>query len=943
MIRFLRRVLIFLIVLMAGTWLVFQSETIQQKSAAKLKELFFNATGMYIQMDALTFSFPNTLTAYKFQVADQANRLWLEVDQADFTFDIAHLLNWETAKFTIDGQHAKLYFIPQFLNSNDNQNVQLPEIALNISELEIGPDVYNDSDLPLKLYTVRLQNMHFLTTTQQLMADLYAEAEMQDSPINIQAAFLRLQNGTIQADFKAIYDAFLPINGKLNLSANYHLDGTTFQIPMTDIGTLAQLQGSEGQMQIEGNLYGHATAPLIDLEIQAPFLAIKDFECHDLFSRIITHASKEQVSGQIHCSSLVANKHLIFDADFNRSSEDMLTISASEFHFDNLTLDRLVLEAARQASESYSFYINGDGDWKQTPVAFKGKGLWHPAHLTVDAFLLKMAECQALGSLSYSSEEIKGACNVQNFPLESLPLQNTEGVISLKASISGNPGNPKIQLAAISHGLHSGEDHFAKLNPAKSEFNGTIENHLFLGKGSLSIPHMPSITFQIGFPFTFSIQPLNVALDLASPLKGHFAVEGEIAEILHPFLDSPTSFSGNAKIDLFLAGTWQEPQHSGKVVLSKGSYEIPEIGVLLKDITGQADIQGSRLLIKQISGNDGKVGQVQGNGYYELGSENPFLLDLKLQNVAFLSQDHVKIIGNGPLILKGNSQEGLLTGQLEALDASINIPDRSRTTINTVEVTYINIPKDSDQLQVSIPKKTTWPLMLDVQLNIPRSMTIQGKDLISYWKGSIAVKGKGSAPLLFGELRLSDGQYLFNGKPFALNQGFINFAGEFDKKTTLYVIAEKDLEKVKVDVIAKGPVKNPEISFRSNPPMPQREILSWLLFNRGTSQISPFQGAQLSESITNLSTNQQEPDVLSKIRSLLKIDRFEIGRSPNNDSSGVNLEVGKYISDNILISVIKSDVNRVAIEADLTERIKLQGQVGDDSQGKIFLKWKRDY
>src|SRR5690606_30756378 len=141
--------------------------------------------------------------------------------------------------------------------------------------------------------------------------------------------------------------------------------------------------------------------------------------------------------------------------------------------------------------------------------------------------------------------------------------------------------------------------------------------------------------------------------------------------------------------------------------------------------------------------------------------------------------------------------------------------------------------------------------------------------------------------------------------------------------------------------IAKGPIKKPELSFRSNPPLPQREILSWILFNRGASEISPFQGSQLSESITNLSTNQEGPDILSKIRSTLKIDRFEICRNPKNDNNEVNVHVGKYISDNVLISVIKSDVNRLAIEATITERIKLQAQVGDDSQGQLLLKWKR--
>lgn len=57
---------------------------------------------------------------------------------------------------------------------------------------------------------------------------------------------------------------------------------------------------------------------------------------------------------------------------------------------------------------------------------------------------------------------------------------------------------------------------------------------------------------------------------------------------------------------------------------------------------------------------------------------------------------------------------------------------------------------------------------------------------------------------------------------------------------------------------------NPEISFRSNPPMPQKRNSSWILFGRGTSEISPFQGTQLTESITNLKTNNKGSDVAHK-------------------------------------------------------------------------------
>lgn len=460
--------------------------------------------------------------------------------------------------------------------------------------------------------------------------------------------------------------------------------------------------------------------------------------------------------------------------------------------------------------------------------------------------------------------------------------------------------------------------------------------------GSLKMENLSSASLS----FHLTDIPLDHLLSEDTVLTGSVSTECEIAPILQALFNQPTTLSGHVSGSFELFGTYSQPQIKGTGHLTQGAYEIPEIGVFLTDLTANIEANNTELLIKDLKASDGQGGNVTGTGYFSVDSiqNYPFALQLNLQEASLLNQDYVQAICNGLLTLQGNQTLGELQGQLQASKASVAIPDRSYSARNTVDVTYINIPEHLPVPQAMQAQKTSsWPLHLNIHLEIPRTLAITGRDLTSLWRGDIDVQGTAKEPLIFGELKISEGEYLFNGNPFNMQQGTISFAGDLDKKTTLYVIADKDLDKVKVNVIAKGPIKNPEISFRSNPPLPQREILSWILFNRGTSEISPFQGAQLSESITNLSANQQGPDVLSKIRSTLGIDRFEICRNPNSNNNDVNVQIGKYISDNFLVSVIKSDVNKVAIEATLTDALKLQAQVGEDAQGQLLLKWKRDY
>jgi autotransporter translocation and assembly factor TamB len=261
--------------------------------------------------------------------------------------------------------------------------------------------------------------------------------------------------------------------------------------------------------------------------------------------------------------------------------------------------------------------------------------------------------------------------------------------------------------------------------------------------------------------------------------------------------------------------------------------------------------------------------------------------------------------------------------------------------VDSVEVTYINQPAGilSPAILTTPP---SWPLSFDIAINAPE-ISVTGQELDSLWKGKLTVTGNTAMPLLFGSFKVVEGYYMFNGKNFSIDQGTVIFGGEIEKKTNLYVIAARDLGKVKVEVIMKGPLKNPEISFRSNPPLSQREILSWILFNRGTSEISHFQGSQLRESITNLSGTHKSPDVLTKIRNALGIDRIDFCKGGQGDSNAMGFQVGKYISQNVFVSINKSDVNRLAVEAALMEYIKLQAEIGDDAEGNLMLKWKRDY
>jgi len=677
------------------------------------------------------------------------------------------------------------------------------------------------------------------------------------------------------------------------------------------------------------------------------------------------------------------NVHMSADiADLFISPQATLSLACDHASLDECTIENVTASTFIDALLSqWPFSIKFDGSWHE-PFALQAQGKWSkqqnnlmvsldscrgnaagiplnlrekadfnitPEFLYLTPFSLSLGDGSLIASLNYTDNYIWGDMQFDNIPIQLLHLKSPtmplSGILSGKAFIQGPPDYPIAKITLQGSGLKIRDKAFAKFPTFNGNLLLEITHQETSCSGYLLASNHPPIDISARLPIFCSLSPFSFNVDKDAPIEGYVTAAGEIAPILQLLLTDTTTLSGNAHASMTLSGSLNNPQLNGICEINQGTFESQRTGTLLRNLSAHIEASGSELYIKEIKAHDESGGSVIGSGHILLDDAQnfPIAIDMTLNNTNLLHQDYTQASFNGQLSLRGDAHGGTLSGTLDVSEAALKIPEKTSALMNTVDVTYINISDHDSPPQSFYTPPSSWPLHLDLRLRVPSNLSITGKDLSSEWKGEVSIKGTTQTPLFIGEVSVARGQYLFNGKPFAINQGTITLAGEIDKKTTLYIIASKDLDKVKVDVILKGPVKSPSISFRSNPPMPQREILSWLLFNRGTSEISAFQGSQLSESITNLDSNHQGPDVLTKIRTALGIDRLEICRDRNGDANNVGLKVGKYISDNIFISVSKSDVNSIALEASVTEKIKLQAEVGDDSEGQLLLKWKRDY
>lgn len=493
-----------------------------------------------------------------------------------------------------------------------------------------------------------------------------------------------------------------------------------------------------------------------------------------------------------------------------------------------------------------------------------------------------------------------------------------------------------------------------------SQFNlrvpqGTLHGNGFLDKTSQFFQaHLEAEGNIATFFETPSHQSLQAAATMdITCLEGlwhtKLQAHGEIASILQLlFKDDNNAITGVAALTVETTQHKEGVQITGSIDVTDASYEFLSTGAVLKNIHAVFEGDDKQLILKQLSGSDGKEGLVTATGvlFFDPTTHFPFELSIDLKNTVIVHLDYARGIGSGFLTLKGDLKEASLVGKITIDEARITLPDHPPPALKMMPVTYINLPYDETLPQHCVAKESDWPLHLDIQLIIPHHAFIRGRNLFSEWRGDIHLIGNADCPLLYGSAHVINGEYSFNGKAFLSKQGNITFSGDPAHKISLYILAIHDSDDIRVEAIFKGSISDPKLTFHSNPPMNEKEILSWILFNKGLREITPFEGEELNQSIITLSSGNSGEDLLSQLRRGIGIDRVDISSNDTGERHAVSVRVGKYLTKGLFVSLnkgINNEANQVAIEARLSKRLKIEAELGDNAEGKLHLKWKRDY
>ncbi|MGC1854887.1 MAG: translocation/assembly module TamB domain-containing protein [Candidatus Aquirickettsiella sp.] len=409
---------------------------------------------------------------------------------------------------------------------------------------------------------------------------------------------------------------------------------------------------------------------------------------------------------------------------------------------------------------------------------------------------------------------------------------------------------------------------------------------------------------------------------------------------------------GDFYTQLKISGLLNKPLFNLKINLQQASFDIPALGLNLKNISYQLHTYKNNLI---------GSGQVKsGNGFLEIHTTTNLLkqnlstlIDLQGNDITIIHNPEYQITASPKLKIQANIQ------QIET-DGYILFP-KARIKINPKNNNLIEL--SNDIVFVGDKKKTlASPFILKntIKVEAGNDIQFQYQGLNTKLKGSLTINQDSDHPVLAtGELKLFSGVYSYYGQSLKLKpNSSLDFANTPINNPIVNITASRNVlilpaptSNISTDVKSKlgsnnfiqsalfssqsmptqleiglhvrGTLQNPHIILFANPSniiKSQLDMLSYLITGQASNQLSAASTQLLLNAASNLGNEKNNiGQFISKIQQKIGLDQLTIGVKPifdpttNSLQQNTSLIVGKNLSPKLNVSYSLGLLDQISI------------------------------
>jgi translocation and assembly module TamB len=474
------------------------------------------------------------------------------------------------------------------------------------------------------------------------------------------------------------------------------------------------------------------------------------------------------------------------------------------------------------------------------------------------------------------------------------------GVVDLDATMSGTRANPRASgTVSISNGRVervSYQTLAGRFAYTGRRFDLDLRLDQSPGVWITAVGSVPLGLFNAEMPD----EPIDVAITSSTISLG--LIEGLTGVV--------RDVSGDLKIDVKAIGTSRDPHVDGAIQITNAGFLAVASGARYKNARVALTLAPDKITVDSlhVEDVDGDPLDVHGS----LGTHELRVGDLEIEATAH----HFEVMRNNfgrvdidaTLGVRGRSETPRIAGTITISAGTLRMDEVLARALFQPYSTVPTTMTDVDPVAALNP----WDrLGLDVFLHVPGTLRLMGDnvqispgtpvglgDINLHVTGDLYLYKDPSEPIsITGSFDSIRGTYAFQGRRFdVVEASSINFRGDLNPE--VYVTVSRVITGVETRVSIFGPLNQPELRLASTPPLDQSDILSLILFNTSTNQLSAAQQQELVVRAGTLAAGFLATPILTAIESELGLDIFQI--EPGEFGTGPKITIGEEIAPGLV-------------------------------------------
>ena len=323
-------------------------------------------------------------------------------------------------------------------------------------------------------------------------------------------------------------------------------------------------------------------------------------------------------------------------------------------------------------------------------------------------------------------------------------------------------------------------------------------------------------------------------------------------------------------------------------------------------INDQATLKGSYDINKSL-------GQftLNADNYHYKGVEGDIFFKASLKSA--LAKDGIKI-----------------DGKVEVLKGEVNYEAKKEHYIQDDDIIIIQEQREDDH------SKKDNNISIDISLITKNPITYNIEDTKAVVDLDLQLwKRKQEKVELLGVAKILEGMHFEGEKKFTVQSSEVFFAGEvFNPFLNISLTHQSDPYNISINI--SGLLDSPNINFSSTPFLTQSDILSILLFNSTTADLTSSD-TDSSKAALSMFGNTFAKELVENFG--IKLDKLVLS---TNEEGGFGLEVGKKISRKITILYINDIVQTIKVKYQHSKKFETDITLSPDTRGIDFL-YKNQY